>query len=298
MKNKTLSSRPKIDKTYYLMVLPAFLLLIGIFYPFIIGVITSLTDKKLYSETISFVGIMNYVNNFKNPVFLESLRNTFVYSVLAIGIQLPLGFLVALLLDNVGKGNKMLRAILVFPLLIPPIVSSLMWKTMMHPNSGVLNFLLGQVGLAPFPWLSGLNTALFSLVVLDTWIFLPFTTIIILSGLQSIPNDVIEASKIDGANYVEIIRFIKLPWIYPYFLLTLLFRVSDSLKAFEIIYSTTRGGPLNATRTLNIMGYEEAFRWSNLGNSLSMVFLLWIFSYIISTFLVKKWQKSSIGGGL
>lgn len=297
MKQKVLTNKPKIDKTYYLMILPAFLLLIGIFYPFIVGVLTSLSDKKLYSEKVSFTGLMNYINNFKNPVFLKSLSNTFLYSILAIGIQLPLGFLVALLLDNVGKGNKVLRTILVFPLLIPPIVSSLMWKTMMQPNSGVLNFLLSKIGISPFPWLTGLNTALFSLVVLDTWIFLPFTTIIILSGLQSIPEDVIEASRIDGANYVQIIRYIKFPWIYPYLLLTLLFRVSDSLKAFEIIYSTTRGGPLNATRTLNIMGYEETFRWSNLGNSLSMVFLLWIFSYIISTFLVKKWQKSNTFGG-
>ena len=169
---------------------------------------------------------------------------------------------------------------------------------MMHPNAGVLNFLLSKMGIKPFLWLTGLNTALFSLVILDTWVFLPFTTILIISGLQSIPTDIVEAAHIDGANFFKIVRYIKLPWCYPYLLLALLFRVSDSLKAFEIIYSTTRGGPLNATRTLNIMAYEETFRWSNLGNSLSMVFLLWFFSYVISTFLVKKWQKENIGGGM
>jgi len=295
---KMLLNKPKVDKMYYLMILPAFILLIGIFYPFIIGVLTSFTNKKLYSGKTSFIGISNYVSNFQNPVFIQSLVNTFLYTILTIAIQLPLGFGVALLLDSINKGKKLLTSILVFPLLIPPIVSSLMWKTMMHPNAGVLNFLLSKMGIKPFLWLTGLNTALFSLVILDTWVFLPFTTILIISGLQSIPIDIVEAAHIDGANFFKIVRYIKLPWCYPYLLLALLFRVSDSLKAFEIIYSTTRGGPLNATRTLNIMAYEETFRWSNLGNSLSMVFLLWFFSYVISTFLVKKWQKENIGGGM
>lgn len=285
----------RAELTYYLMFVPALLLLIGVLIPFVSGVLTSLHSQKLYAQSRDFIFIDNYIKNFTDPRFLQSAANTFSYVFLVIVIQVPLGIIVALLLNHRSVFRKVNRSILVFPLLIPPIVSSLMWKTMMHPSSGVLNYLLSLLGIAPFPWLTGINTALLSLVLIDTWIFLPFTTLILLAGLQSLPVDLLEASRIDGASSTQVFRYIELPWIYPYIILVLLFRVTDSLKSFEIIYSTTRGGPLNATRTMNIMGYEEAFRWSNLGQSLSIVFCLWILAYVASSFLVKRWNTHSQG---
>lgn len=277
-----------------LMLMPAVLVLIGIMIPFLIGVATSLTDKKLYSGNFNFIFLSNYINNFKDPIFLTSLGNTLAYVIMAILMQLPLAILAALLLDIPSRFKGFMRSVLVFPLLIPPIVSSLMWKTMMQPISGVLNYLLSKVGIAPFPWLTSVDTALFSLVVIDTWVYLPFITIILLSGLQSLPQDILESAQVDGANPIRIFFAIKLRWLKSSILLVLLFRVCDSLKAFELIYSTTRGGPLNASRTLNIMAYEEAFRWSSIGKAMSILFTLWILAYIASTFLMRKWNKSGI----
>ncbi|MGG4554442.1 carbohydrate ABC transporter permease [Paenibacillus humicus] len=277
-----------------LMLMPAVLVLIGIMIPFLIGVATSLTDKKLYTGNFNFIFLSNYINNFKDPVFLTSLGNTLAYVIMAILMQLPLAILAALLLDIPSRIRGFMRSVLVFPLLIPPIVSSLMWKTMMQPNSGVLNYLLSKLGIGPFPWLTSVDTALFSLVVIDTWVYLPFITIILLSGLQSLPQDILEAAQVDGASPVRTFFAIKLRWLKSSILLVLLFRVCDSLKAFELIYSTTRGGPLNASRTLNIMAYEEAFRWSSIGKAMSILFTLWILAYIASTFLMREWNKSGI----
>ncbi|WP_339158651.1 sugar ABC transporter permease [Paenibacillus sp. FSL W8-0186] len=277
-----------------LMLMPAVLVLIGIMIPFLIGVATSLTDKKLYTGNFNFIFLSNYINNFKDPVFLTSLGNTLAYVIMAILMQLPLAILAALLLDIPSRIRGFMRSVLVFPLLIPPIVSSLMWKTMMQPNSGVLNYLLSKLGIGPFPWLTSVDTALFSLVVIDTWVYLPFITIILLSGLQSLPQDILEAAQVDGASPIRTFFAIKLRWLKSSILLVLLFRVCDSLKAFELIYSTTRGGPLNASRTLNIMAYEEAFRWSSIGKAMSILFTLWILAYIASTFLMREWNKSGI----
>jgi len=277
-----------------LMLMPAVLVLIGIMIPFMIGVATSLTDKKLYSGNYNIVFLSNYVSNFKDPVFLTSLGNTLAYVILAIIMQLPLAILAALLLDVPSRLRGFMRSVLVFPLLIPPIVSSLMWKTMMQPNSGVLNYLLSLIGIKPFPWLTSVHTSLFSLVVIDTWVYLPFITIILLAGLQSLPQDILEAAQVDGASPIRTFFAIKLRWLKSSILLVLLFRVCDSLKAFELIYSTTRGGPLNSSRTLNIMAYEEAFRWSSTGKAMSILITLWILAYIASTFLMRKWNASGI----
>jgi multiple sugar transport system permease protein len=276
------------------MLMPAVLLLTGIMVPFLIGVFTSMTNKKLYSAKFSFVFLSNYLNNFSDPVFRESLTNTLLYVFLVILFQIPLGILAALLLDIPSRSKALMRTLLVFPLLIPPIVSSLMWKTMMQPTSGVLNYLLSLIGASPFSWLTSTRTSLLSLTIIDTWVYLPFTTIILLAGLQSLPQDILEASQVDGAGALRIFFEIKMPWMYPSVLLVLLFRVCDSLKAFELIYSTTRGGPMNSSRTLNIMAYEEAFRWSSSGKAMSVVFTLWILAFIASTFLMRKWNESGI----
>ncbi|MEQ8701143.1 MAG: sugar ABC transporter permease, partial [Bauldia litoralis] len=167
----------------------------------------------------------------------------------------------------------------------------LMWKTMMQPQSGVLNWLLQSVGLPPFSWLTDPATAMISVVLIDTWVFTPFAVIILLAGLQSVPTDIEEAARVDGANAWQVFRLIRLPWLLPYIVLVALFRVADSLKALEIIYATTRGGPLNATRTLHIMAYEEAYRWSSLGKAMAIVFVLWVICYLISGLLLGFWHK-------
>jgi multiple sugar transport system permease protein len=276
---------------FYALLAPALVLLFLSLYPFLTGLYTSLTNQKLYAPSIDFVGIANYLRLVETPLFWTALGNTLAYASLAIALQLPLGLVFALLLDIPSKVQAVFRSALVLPLLIPPVVAGLMWKTMMQPQAGVLNYLLGFLGIDPLPWLAHPATAMISVVVIDTWLFTPLAAIIMLAGLQSISGEVVEAARIDGASEWQIIRSVKLPLMAPYILLVALFRVSDSLKALEIIYATTRGGPLNATRTLHVMAYEEAYRWSNLGRAMAIVFVLWLICYVLSGTLLALWQR-------
>lgn len=288
-----LDSRQKDNLTRNLMLFPSVIALVGIMIPFAIGVFTSMTDRKLYESSFRFVFLQNYFSNFDNDTFLISLANTLAYTVCAMALQLLAGTLVVALLDIRSRLQTFMRTVVIFPLLIPPIVSSLMWKTMLQPSSGVINYLLSRIGIAPGTWLTGLSTALPTLILMDTWVYLPFTSIILLAGVQSLPEEIIESGRIDGATGIQQFLYLKLPWMRKYFILTMLFRICDSLKAFELIYSTTKGGPMNATRTLNILAYEEAFRWSNIGTAQSVIFTLWILAFIVSSFLLKLWNMQA-----
>lgn len=279
---------------YIAMLAPALCLLFLTIVPFLDGVYTSLTNEKLYAGVTRFVGFANYLKLAQNPTFWIALGNTLLYAGLATLIQIPLGLAVALLLDVPSKVQWFFRSTIALPLLIPPVVAGLMWKTMMQPQSGVLNWLLAQVGVAPFAWLSDPSTALVSIVLIDTWLFMPLAAIILLAGLQSISGEVLEAARIDGANAWQTIRHIKLQALKPYIVLVAMFRIPDALKSLEIIYATTRGGPLNATRTLHVMAYEEAYRWSSLGRAMAIVFILWVLSYIFSTILLSLWRKEEM----
>lgn len=288
------SANRKDELIYKLMLFPAVVALVGIMIPFVMGVFTSMTDSRLYEEGFRFVFLKNYIDNFKNPTFVTSLRNTLVYTVCAMALQLVAGMLVVALLDVKSRVQGFMRTVVIFPLLIPPIVSSLMWKTMLQPSSGVVNYLLSLIGLPAGTWLTGLDTSLLTLILMDTWVYLPFTSIILLAGIQSLPMDILEAAKVDGASPFRTFIHLKMPWMKKYYILTMLFRICDSLKAFELIYSTTKGGPLDSTRTLNILSYEEAFRWANIGTSQSIIFTLWMIAFVVSSFLLKAWNKSAI----
>lgn len=278
---------------YYLMFAPALILLLAVIYPFADGVYTALTNRKLYLPTSEFIGLENFTELVWDGEFRASVYRTLIYTFAVVAIQIPLGLCIALLLNRDSRLKALLRGALVLPLLIPPVVAGLMWKTMMQPQAGILNWFLGSVGLPQSNWLSHVDTALASVVLIDTWVFTPFAALIFLAGLQSIPDDHVEAALVDGANQFLIFRAIQLPWLLPFVVLVALFRISDSLKSFELIYATTRGGPLNATRTVHITAYEEAFRWSGVGRAMAIVFILWLMSYVASFFLLSLWQRRS-----
>lgn len=281
-----------VRRTYTLMLLPALLLLIGIMIPFADGVWTSLTDEKSYTGAPNFVWFANYVDLLTDPKFLQSLGRTVFYAAAVLAIQLPLSIGVAVLLARSSVGSWIGRRTLVLPLLIPPIVAGLMWKTMMQPSSGVLNWLLGLIGVGPLPWLTDTGSALASVMLIDTWVFMPFSALIILAGLQSLPQELIEAARVDGASAWRMFQHISLPWIAPYIVLVSIFRVADSLKQFDLIWPVTRGGPLDATRLLHVLGYEEAFRFSSPAMAMTIIFILWIMVYGVSFLLLRLWRRT------
>jgi multiple sugar transport system permease protein len=278
----------------YLLTIPALLALIGILYPFILGVYYTFTNYTLTEPgNIRLVGFANYIEIFKNIDFWRAFELTFVFAASAVMIELALGLGVALLLKDAFPGVRILRSFLIIPMMIPPIVSALMWKVILLPtNQGVLNHILGLVWIRPIAWLGDSSTAMVSLILIDVWIYSPFAVMIFLAGLQSMPKEPYEAAQVDGASGWFMFRKLTLPLLMPSIVLVTLFRLIDSLKIFDIIYATTKGGPAGATMTLHIQSYFEAIRWFRMGRGMVYLFVLWFLCFVFSKALSRLWNKA------
>jgi multiple sugar transport system permease protein len=281
----------------YLLSLPALLALIGIIYPFLLGVYYTFTNYVLTApQDMRFVGLQNYFEIIGNENFWRSFRVTVVYACASVTIELVLGVTVAMMLQQSFPGVQILRSLLIVPMMIPPIVSALMWKVILLPtNQGVLNYALGLMGIQPVPWLGDTGTALLSLIIIDVWIFAPFAILIFLATLQSLPREPYEAARVDGASGWFVFRRLTLPFLTPSIILVTLFRLIDSLKIFDTIYATTKGGPANATNTLHILSYYEAIRWFNISNGMVYLFILWFLCFISCWLLTKYWIRLVMG---
>ena len=277
----------------YLLTLPAMIALIGILYPFVLGVYYTFTNYTLTDpDNIQWIGLANYVEIFTNIDFWKAFSLTFIFAGSAVMIELALGLGVALLLKDAFPGVRILRSFLIIPMMIPPIVSALMWKVILLPtNQGVLNHILGLVGIKPIAWLGDSATALVSMILIDVWIYSPFAVLILLAGLQSLPKEPYEAARVDGASVWFMFRKLTLPLLTPCIVLVTLFRLIDSLKVFDIIYATTKGGPAGATTTLHIQSYFEAIRWFSIGRGMVYLFVLWFLCFIFSKALSRLWTK-------
>ncbi len=272
----------------YFLSLPALLVLIGILYPFGLGVYYSLTAKTFTYMNEPFIGLGNYQELFNSPEFWRSVRITLQYAFGATFVQMGLGFLVAYYLDKFDIGT--IKSILIIPFMVPPVIGALIWKVMLRPGqSGIINHLLSFIRLGPFEFLSDKSLALPSVIMIDTWLFTPFVILILYAGIRSVPRDLIEASKVDGASEFHRISKIMIPAMKTHILVALTFRFIDTLKLFDIIFTATRGGPASATMTLHVQSYFTTIRWLDLGPGMAYLFILWLLCFVSARFLVSRW---------
>ena len=272
----------------YLLMLPGIALLLAVLHPFLSGVYWSFTNFDLtLGQNPAFSGLTNYLQAFSlSGEGLHAILVTFAYAALAVAVQTLLGFGVALLLMREGLHIRFFRALIVLPLLMPPVIATMMWRVMMTPD-GVLNYMLSWVYLPAFDWLGSTSTALFSVVLIDTWIYTPFVILILLAGMQSIPTEVHEAARVDGASYLREIWNLVVPLLRPFFIIVIVFRGIDSLKMFDIIYTATRGGPINATMNLHVQSYFTGIRSLNIGYSMTFLVVLWVLCYALAFVLLR-----------
>ena len=276
----------------YLLLLPGIALLLAILYPFLSGVYWSFTNFDLaLGQNPTFAGLANYLTSFSpGGEGLHAVLITFAYAALAVALQLALGFGVALLLMREGAHIRFFRALIVLPLLMPPVIATMMWRVMMIPD-GVLNYMLGWIGLPPFDWLGSTSTALISVVLIDTWIFTPFVILILLAGMQSIPTEIHEAARVDGASYIREVWHLIVPLLWPFFIIVIVFRGIDSLKMFDVIYTATRGGPIDATMNLHVQSYFTGVRNLDIGNSMAFLVVLWVLCYGLAFILLRTRRR-------
>lgn len=278
----------------WFIALPALLVLIGILYPFVVGVYYSLTAYALNrpGSLEKFVWFENYGRMFTDRDFLHSTYVTFAYAIIATGVELVLGLVVALLLNRNNRISKILQPTLVFPMMIAPVIGTLIWKLMMQPSVGILNPILTSVGLPSLQWAAAPETALMSVVLVDVWMFTPFAALILLAGLRSLPQAPFEAARVDGASFWFTFRNLTLPMLTPYMLVILVFRLMDSLKMFDVIFAMTEGGPGNTLMTYQLEAYRTSIQFQRLGRGLPYTIALYVIIYIISFYLLRLWSRA------
>jgi multiple sugar transport system permease protein len=279
----------------YLLLAPALILLAGMLYPFGLGLYYSFTSYWLqYPNRFRFVWFDNYIDLLGEPLFLRALEFTLGFTLLAVLLQVGLGLAVALFLHARIPGRSAIRALMLMPLMIPPVITALMWKIMMaSTNAGILNHLFSFVGVDPINCFGSTQGAIVSVLIIDTWGNLPFVALILLGGLQAIPTEPYEAARVDGAGPIAMLRYVTLPLLSPFIVLAVTFRAMDSLRIFDVIYATTAGGPNDATTNLQIMAYQYSFQWYQMGKGMAQAVVLLLLVVMVSYLLMRLWNRAS-----
>ena len=273
----------------YLLSVPAVLIVIGILYPFVVGAWYSFLNYAAVNPNPVFVGFANYASVLGDAQFWSSVRVTGTFAVGATIVETVLGVVIALLLNRSSIVGRIFEKVLILPLMIAPVIAAVVWKLMFNPQFGVLNHVLGLGNT--FDWLSSQN-AMFSVILVDLWIFTPFVAILVLAGIRSLPKEPFEASEVDGAGYFYMFRRLMLPMLWPYILVAVIFRFMDNLKFFDVPWVLTAGGPGVATRSLQIGAFEDSIINLDYSRGSTYMFLLWILVFITARFLVSVLGKA------
>jgi len=258
--------------------------------PVIYLIYTAFHRQNLFqSAPPEFVGWGNFAYLFSQEIFPPAVGRTFRLAVVALAFELVLGFLLAALVFRLRDlpGVGVVRTILTTPILIAPIVAALMWRFMYNADFGVINYLLGFVGIEPQAWLSNPHLALWAIAAIDIWQWTPFVFLVILAGMYGLPRSIYEAAELDGTNIFRQTVFITIPMLRQVLVIVLLLRLIDLLRLFDVIVGTTTGGPGAATLTLPVLIWSDAFKNFAMGDASAESLVLLVIISVIITILIR-----------
>jgi trehalose/maltose transport system permease protein len=239
------------------------------------------------------VGWQNYIDLWEDPVAMESLLTTLIFVGVTIPLELLFGLGIALVLNDVFHGRGLLRAVVLIPWAIPTVVSSQMWRFIFNDRYGLINFIFFGADVSRYVApLADPHLALVAIMAAEIWKTTPFAALILLAGLQGIPDDLYEAASVDGATTWQKFRHVTLPLIKPALLLALLFRTIDSLRVFDLVFVTTQGGPADATNVLQFYGYKKTFAEGMVGYGSAIAVAVFLMSLIFSLAYLRFLQTS------
>lgn len=285
----TLSDNQRLSKRWlsgealiaYLFILPS---LIGFttFYavPAVRGIWISFTNWDLLREA-KFIGIDNYVKLMRDAEFINSLKVTLYYVVLNIPLQTILAIVIAVMMSRLTK-SMLVRAMLILPWLMPPVVVGLLWLWLLDPNIGIVNVTLKSLGLNSIAFLGLPKYAMPSVAMINIWEYVGYTALLVFAGLQSIPESVYEAASIDGASEMQMFWQVTIPLLRPVLVFVVVTSVIGSFQIFDVVAITTKGGPVNATKVINWYIYEQAFSRFNMGYSTAISIVLFALLIFVS----------------
>jgi multiple sugar transport system permease protein len=306
-----------------LFIMPTLILLVVMnIFPLLWSLILSFSKySAIGSQPADFVGTRNYSRIFSQRSTWSYFTTTAYFVVLAVTAQFVIGFGLALLLNREFKGKGMVTTLMLVPMMLSPVVVGLFWRFILDSSWGLLNYLLSLVpatlhrftAILHFPhgvvswfrdvandtrsiiWLTKPKAALFSLVIIDTWMWSPFMMLLSLAGLSAVPKYLYEAAEIDRASTWFKFRHITLPLVAPLLLIALLFRTMDAFKLFDLVYIATAGGPGSATETVSMNLYRRAFQDYNTGESCALAYIILIVIIALSNIYIKYLNKAKGG---
>lgn len=275
----------------YLLLLPAMALVIGILgYPLVEGFITSLYMVQFYRLDTPFVGLQNYADLMSNPTFRNSLAKsgTFVFGSVIGGTLVAFTF--ALVLYHLRHGQHLLRAIALIPYLVSGIAAAVVWRFLFSGTAGLVNYLLAGVGIGPVAWLGSPIGAMFVAIMANIWYISPFSTLILLAGLQTIDRDYYDAAALDGAVGWRSFRYITVPLIAPMIAVSLVWLSFASFNSFALILTLTAGGPGRSTEVLAVYMYKLAFQSLDYSTGAAVMIVLMVLNIFLSAIYLRVFR--------
>ncbi|HLA48573.1 MAG: ABC transporter permease [Nitrospinae bacterium RIFCSPLOWO2_12_39_15] len=267
-----------------LFVIPALILLsLVTIYPIIYVFYLSLHRRLLIFNISKFVWFENYLFLLNDNRFWNAFKNTIYFTVVSVSLELLIGLFVAVLLNRAFRLKGLMRAVILIPWAIPTVVSARMWEWMYNTDFGILNYVLGS----EINWLGSPFWAMNAAIFMDVWKTTPFVAILLIAGLQVIPQELYQAARIDGAGGWAIFRRITLPLLKPVILIVLIFRTLDAFRVFDAVYVLTGGGPANTTETLSIYAYKVLFQTLQFGYGSTLSAVVFLCTGIISIFYIR-----------
>jgi multiple sugar transport system permease protein len=278
--------------SYWPFVAPAVLVVSAvIIFPWIFTVWMSFNEWTLGSAR-EFNGIANFTKLATDTQFYWAVARTLYYTVLAVILPLVLGTLAALVFHEKFAFRGFLRGLFVMPMMATPVAIALVWRMMFHPQVGVLNYLLSLFGLGPSEWVFNRDIVIATLVMVETWQWMPLVMLVVLGGLAAVPTEPYESAQIDGATRWQMFRYITLPMVLPFVMVAVIIRTIDALKSFDIIFAITQGGPGDASETINIFLFNQAFSYNNIGYASAIVIVFFALIVLMSLILLHVRQRT------
>jgi multiple sugar transport system permease protein len=284
------------DRTYgALLALPAVAVLLAIvLFPMLFALYLSVVPLDLLHPGAPrhFAGLAVYASVLSDPRFLASLVHTLLFVLLTMSVEFVLGLGMAMILNQRGglRGRGVFRTLLVLPLMVAPVVSGLQWRWIFSDQYGVLNYLLSLLHLPAPLWLGSPVSAMSAIIVANLWVATPFVLLVLLAGLQGMPDEPIEAARIDGAGWWQRLFFVVLPLLKPAISVALLIRLADAIRIFDIVYIHTGGGPGDATQVFSTYIFRTAYGSLDLSRGAAGSYIMVAITALISLFLAWRFR--------
>lgn len=275
---------------------PAFLILFVILvYPLGYSFWLSFHEWTLagFVNGVPWVGLDNYLSLLAQKDFLNSLGMTFTFVISALALEFTLGMGVALLLNQSLFGRNLVRSLIFLPMMCTNVVIGLTWRLLFNYEYGIIDFYIRQIGLPPVEWLSAPGVAMVAVILVDVWNTTSFVALMLLAGLQSLPEEPFEAARIDGASAWQTFTYLTLPMLRPAILVALLWRLIDTFRIFDVVYLLTAGGPARTTEMISLYVYTYGFKSFNLGYASAASYTMILIMLVLAGLLARSIGRSS-----